>query len=387
MPLYLFLLVLSFPSCGSKSSTAPSQAISIPPANIDLPLIYIEDFDYQGGFRIKSGKFGASNTGYSKGRIAYNNDSHSLFFSSHSGHKAIGEFLIPKLIKSYNYQDLLITQAPVQNFSKVLNKTNTGNTQSLNRLGALMYKDNELLVHAYESYDGHADNTHTSLLIRDASNLKDSDIYGFFEFDGRAHLVNWISPIDDYWKDVLGADLVSGGANAMSINSRLSMGPSLLLHNSSEIFGTNKILGSLNTTPLLNFSTGRIFAPTEEGWASSKLWPSEFQYNQNGDNDLYTQQDSGGWYGQILPGTRTYAVFGQMGMGYSGGGYKITQTNGKRCGGPCSKMPGDNYVYYWFFDMNDLLEVKAGNKKPYEVKPYSYGVFPIPFNNKLGGGT
>ena len=111
MPLYLYLLVLSITSCGGESNTTPSNTTPSQTTNTaptDLPLIYIEDFDYQGGFRIKSGTFGASNTGYSKGRIAYNNDSHSLFITGHSGHKAIGEFLIPDLIKSYNYRDLLI---------------------------------------------------------------------------------------------------------------------------------------------------------------------------------------------------------------------------------------------------------------------------------------
>jgi hypothetical protein len=101
----------------------------------------------------------------------------------------------------------------------------------------------------------------------------------------------------------------------------------------------------------------------------------------------------------MIPGTSTYAVFGSSGMHNSGGGYKIRQKNGRLCGGPCAYDPADSDNYYWFFDINDLYQVKIGNKKPYEVKPYEYGLFKTPFDTmyderrkvnygaRIGGGT
>lgn len=348
----------------------------------DLPLINIEDFDYQGGFRIKSGNYNGFRTGFTPGLIAYNPDSDALFYTSHIYHNAIGETPIPDLVKSNNYKDMLISPLPIQNFTQILQKSDTGNTQGIDRLGALYYLNNELLVHSFKYYDAAAGNSHTSLLFRNANNLKDSEVDGFFSFQGAAKLVSYIGEVPEEFRPYFNADFFSGSASNFPINGRSSIGPSFYLFNSSSIFQTNLTNGTIKTQNIMSFGLKNVFANTPQGWSSS--WDG---VNTNGNNDLWTQSSSAK-FGIILPNSRTFAVFGQSGMHFSGGGYKIRQTNGRLCGGYCPRDNTDSYSYYWFFDLKDLYDMKLGLKKPYEIKPYDYGVLPFIYpRNELGSGT
>jgi len=385
---------------GAKFDTAAREYEGLD----DLPLILIDNLEYIGGFRIKSGTYGESRTGYSVGKIAYNSDSHSIFLAGHAHHNAIAEFKIPKVVLSEKLKDLNLTPEPVQSFAKVLHRTDTGNTQKLDKIGGMEYIKGELLVHAYEYYDGNNNNNDTTLVVRDAGNLENSNIDGFFKFSGKAHEVLWVSPIPNKLQTLFGGDYLSGASSAIPINGRSSMGPSAFVLNSKDIINNQDTNLLIDTKKVLDFSLSHIMSQTKSGWLSFADWRGAIQYNYSGkrpagkafvkvydknlvgNNNLWTEESSA-YYGLIIPGTRTYAVFGTSAMHLSGGGYKITQKNGKTCGGPCQFDPDDKYNYYWFFDVADLLEVKKGKKLSYEVKPYAYGLFEIPFKSFIQGGT
>jgi hypothetical protein len=176
-----------------------------------LPRISINNLQYAGGFRIKSGTYGGSRTGYSTGKIAYNEPAHSLFMTGHVYDSAIAEFAIPELVNSALVTDLNLTERPTQDFVQVLAKAKDRNTQNIDRLGGIEFINGELLVQIYEYYDAPADNTYTSLLFRNASDMQNSILDGFFEMQGKAHLVLWVSPIPDNLK------VVSGGLSGWFI--------------------------------------------------------------------------------------------------------------------------------------------------------------------------
>ncbi|WP_198265415.1 hypothetical protein [sulfur-oxidizing endosymbiont of Gigantopelta aegis] len=391
------------------------------PANIlALPLINISDFTYQGAFRIKSGTKGESKPSYSHGRLAFNSDHNSLFLSGFNLHGSIAEFEIPPLVISDQITDLNIG-AYRQEFRKVLSESDTGNTQNINRVGGMEYINGELLIQVYDYFDGGANNTHTSLVARDANNLSTSNIDGFFEFSGKAHEILWVSPIPPEYQAILGGDYISGASSAdqVSINARSSMGPSAWIFNSSDIIGKQASSGQIPSTAILDFSLAHIMADTPSGWLPFSKYSGVIQFNYQtdvwfptifgkefldaydpknvGNNDIWTDSASAN-YGLIIPGTRTYAVFGQFSMRLSGGGYKIMQDNGHICQGPCQFKRADTEHYYWLFDMADMIAVKQGVKQPYEVKPYARGRFNTPFNTiddpkgktmrpRIAGGT
>jgi len=112
-------------------------------------------------------------------------------------------------------------------------------------------------------------------------------------------------------------------------------------------------------------------------------------------NNIWTHK-SRATYGFIIPNTRTYFTIGYSAGHESGVCYKTAQVNGcggcnqAECAGYCTYDPNDKYTYYWLWDVNDLVEVKNGTKASYNIQPYDYGIFDVPFSSEtsqIGGGS
>jgi len=359
----------------------------------NLPLISIDDLEYIGGFRIKSGSYGESKTGFSDGKIAYNNK--SLYVSGHRHDGAIAEFLIPEIINANTIGELNISQPPIQNYSKLLNRTHTGNNQNINRIGGFEFINNQLIVHGYEYYDADFNVTNTTLVVNEANKLATSDVSGYFNLNGGAHTVLWISPIPIELQQLFDGDYISGASSAFPISVRSSNGPSAFVLSSDDLLEPEEV--NITTIPLLDYDLEHIMALSEHGWLPYSEWKNGLEFNyygmnlrgeyflvnydgsQVGSNNLWTN-GSNAVYGLIIPNTRTYAVFGNSSMHLSGGGYRIMQKDGNICNGPCPFDPLDRYNYYWLFDISDLYDVKLGKRNSYDVKPYSYGLFTTPLD-------
>ena len=189
------------------------------------------------------------------------------------------------------------------------------------------------------------------------------------------HTAGWMSPIPGQWRSVLGGDFLTGNSSGIPIMSRTSVGPSAFVFNPLHVVGKRSVSTPISTTKLLDFSLAHRLHNDLP--------------NESRQNDLWNHL-SRAVYGIIVPGTRTYATFGHSGGNESGVGYKIGQDNGKRTGGYSSFEVKDNYHYYWLWDVNDLVRVKAGEMRPHDVRPYEYGIFRTPFegsSHRLGGGA
>lgn len=409
----LFLSALTFNVNAANSSHGMSSALKIPllmsakmssPVTtlkdlLNLPLLSINSFQYAGGFRIKAGTYGESMSGWSDARLAYNKDARTLFMTGHRLHASIAEYDIPALVKSNDVLDFNITASPKQNFVKVLERVQAENTQRMDRIGGIAYINGELLIQTYQYYDANANKTFTSLVLRNANDLMNSAIDGFFELNGKAHTVLWVTPVPADLQLMFRGDYIVGASGVFPISGRSSIGPSAFVLQSGDVIATNKSNGLINTLKLLDFDLDHIMAKNEQGWLPFGYgWQGNLQYNYSGprpsgqafvdnydpslvgDNDFWTQ-GSKAQFGIMIPGSRTYAVFGSSSMHNSGGGYKIRQKGGRLCGGPCAYDAMDMYNYYWLFDLQDLYQVMLGNKKSYEVKPYDYGLFKTPFDD------
>ena len=317
---------------------------------------------------------------FSEGPIAFNPDRQSLFIVGHSHQQAIAEFAIPELVDSTVLTELNMAGDPIQPFAAILNRAREGNSEGNNRIGGMLYVPGpdgpELLVNAYEYYDAPGDNTLSMLVIRDANELANADIDGYFQVQGRpGHTAGWMSPVPVQWRSVLGGDFLTGNSSGIPIISRTSVGPSAFVFNPLDIVGKKSVSTPISTTTLLDFSLAHRL--------------HDDLSNESRQNDLWNHL-SRAVYGIIIPGTRTYATFGHSGGNESGIGYKIVQGNGRRTGGYSSFAVKDNYHYYWLWDVNDLVRVRAGEIKPHEVRPYEHGIFRTPFadsSHRLGGGA
>ncbi len=334
---------------------------------IDLPLIHLENFQYSGAFRFPADSYGDSSLVYAESKIAYNPSNNSLFIMGKTKQQAIAEFSIPKLNLSKNLAPLE-TATALQNFTFVFKSPHIKNPQKINRVTGMIALDDELFVNAIKYYDARAKNTHTSLVISNSSKIDPKNISGFYSLQGASHAAGWVSVIPKEWRSKLQGDFITGNASNTPIAARHSIGPSAFVITKPDF--TEGPPQAIATTPIIDFNLKHKLA-------------DDF-YNEAGKNKLWNVV-SRAEYGFIVPNTKTYAVFGSSGGHHSKLGYKIQQKDGRRCPGPCAFDPLDYYNYYWLFNVEDMLAVFAGKKLAYQVRPYQYGKFKIPFDTSQTG--
>ena len=200
--------------------------------------------------------------------------------------------------------------APLQSFTTVLGRAKSGNTQNIDRIGGLQYVNGsngpELLVNAFEYYDADGDVTHTTLAIRDATDLANSPVDGFFQLPGGAHASGWFSPVPTDWREIVGGAFITGFSSGWPIISRLSVGPAAFSFDPFAIVGADPVVDPIETTTLLDY------ALTQEWIDPAEKQLAEDLDNASGTNDLWTHI-SRATFGFIAPGTRSYIVFGDSG--------------------------------------------------------------------------
>ena len=190
---------------------------------LDLPLLHLSDFDYQGAFRLPAADYGISSMNYSEGPLAYDPAANSIFIVGHAHHQAVAEFLVPALVDSTVIGVLNMARDPVQTFVALLDQV-AANPQQIDRVGGMALIGGpsgvELLVNVYEYYDAPGDNTHTTLVVRSPDDLPGSVVDGFYSLAGRAHASGWVSPIPSVWQTLLGETHITGSSSGMWVPRR-----------------------------------------------------------------------------------------------------------------------------------------------------------------------
>jgi hypothetical protein len=241
--------------------------------------------------------------------------------------------------------------APLQTFATVLDRASGGNPDALDTVTALDLAGSSLVVHAIEYYDAPADNSDTTLVVRDASDLAGSAVDGYFALEGVAHAAGWISDVPPEWQAALGGPHIAGGSSGWPIISRLSVGPTAFVFDRDAIASSASTPGRVPARALLDYDLDR---PIHDDLM-----------NEGGSNDLWTHL-SRAVFGFIVPGTRSYVTLGHSG-GHAGTGvcYKCVPIGETaECGGYCSVDPNDYALYYWFYDVEDLVSVAEGRAAP-----------------------
>lgn len=352
-----------------------------------LPIINIDDFVYQGAFRIPSGSFDSISADYTEGIIAVNHDNNSLYLCGHDWYESIGEFSIPTLVNSTDINDLNIAEN-LQPFKDILDLATNGNPFDRNLISGMLYENNKLYVNAVTYYDCNTEHSLTTLVVETPSDIANSEITGYYTLDGFCHASGWISQVPEEWLSSLGGDHICGNSSKYPINTRSTIGISAFSFNISDISGNPD---TISTTTLLDFDLANMLCADYNSYQNPRYNLISYDADKAvtghtaedvnavpGDNNLWTEVSQAS-YGFIVPGTRTYFTVGASGGHNFGIGYKAKQSNGHIAGGPCAYDASDYYNYYWLWDVNDLLAVKNGTKNEYDIRPYAYGEFDVPF--------
>ncbi len=312
--------------------------------------------------------------GYSPGPFFIDENNNSLFMVSMDYEQGFGEINLPELTISQDPHDFTQADTVIQQFQDVYDTDRdvTG-IESYFRVTGLHLINHQLIVNYMNWYDAPGTETDTTMVFKDASNLKESQIIGPFQLKGKAHAAGWVSPIPIEWQAKLGGTHISGMSQG-SIISRLSVGPSAFVWTPENQLLNATEGGALDTITALDYSLQHILHDTSL-YDPQVDGTDNILYNRvDGKNNLWTVSSSAG-YAFIIPGTSTYMVIGHSAGHESGLGYKITQDNGHLCGGPCPYVASDTYNYYWLYDVNDMVSVVEGNIDPWDVRPYDYGEF------------
>ncbi len=364
---FLFVLPLCVSGCANRAvvtSTYPQVLLSK------------DDFVFDGGLFLPDVQSGDSSVNWTEGVIEAHDG--TIYLVGNEQEDAIAQFAIPvDLPYSSSIDSLPVAGTFVQSYTTMLDKL-PANRDNVDSIVGLEHYQGRLIANAIEYYDGPADNRETTFVIEQADSLADSKVSGLYSMAGKTRAAGWLSAVPNDWQQQLGCTHISGSSSGGPIIGRYSVGPSAFCID-LESLGAQSLRKTISTRELLGFD---LSYPLHEDL-----------YNESLQNDLWTHL-SRATYGFIVPGTATYATFGNSGGHRSGVGYKLPRGDGVDCSGYCAVDPADNHNYYWFWDVRELWRVALGRKAASSIRPYEWGQWDVPLSSttdnqykRIGGAS
>ena len=338
-------------SSTGRSTTGPAGAPTTE------PMLSASSLSYVGAFRLPSGNYGCSDGtkcsfNYAGRGIAFNAANNSLFIFGHVYNGWLAEVNIPTPVMSSRLS-ALPTASMRQNFANVWQGTlghlaaggayiDTGGMS-----GGVLVNGSKLVISQYADYDAGL----VAMLSHATVNANWSSSVGFSGMKtvgsanaaGVGQTAGYMTPIPSEWQGLMGGQAMTGQA-LISIITRSAMGPAAWVFNPDDVGVTNPV----PATQVVGYPDGH-WTLGDYSAANSTI----------GGSDLVTAI--------VWPtGSRTVMFFGRHGDTYCYG----TDTE---CGDPANGYKGAHgYPYHahiWAYDANDLLAVKSGAKKPWQVVP------------------
>jgi hypothetical protein len=366
MRIALALLLTSF-------ATFPSGQVPVDPST--LPLVQPSDLQYAGGFRMpdETDPFIYGGT-----PIAFNPARRSLFVGTEG--KRLAEISIPAPVIASSAREL-----PAATLLQSFEDPTEGrkrevyvNPGDITLYGLLVHGD-RLIGSATIYYD--ANNAQRVSHYARSLTLSQPSFSGWSRVwnETQQGLVSgWMASVPAEWQARLGGPAITGQC-CIPIISRTSYGPAAFAFDPSRI-GQPKVPAQ----PLLYYDANHT---TLGRWE-----------DQNPAFGIATRM--GGV--AIIAGTRTAMFIGTTGMGPAcyGAGTPNKALVGKPdpdgepwCYDPTDSNKGTHAYPYrfqvWAYDLNDFAAVKAGKKRPWDVKPYGLWPLTLPFpaDQMLVGGV
>lgn len=411
-------------SLAPANSESSGDLLTLNSANSSNPAYqyWSPEENYLGAFVPDDDPGGTGDMHDSMGPIAFNNSTGTMFVAGHYTQHTVAEFNVPVLVtatNSANLGDLNVgsTVQVLQGFASA----GTGADASGVIAGLYVDDGNRLLITTFEHYAQNGDYKSVFRVVRNAGSMSSSTVDGYFDTVHDAAAGGWTAEVPVDLQSALGGTHISGFSNSGALRSStqsLSMGPAAyagnigyLMANSASL-SASYLSGANAQAELIRYHLD----PTG-------LVPESDLYNWDDDTETILSSNpmwtacSDISHGEIVPGTRTYAVFGVQSMVDSGGWYGTNDTRPSgvpidsqfEAQGPHPRDPDDWHWYYWLYDVNDMAAVLAGTVpdswadryqsvygspralEAYEILPYEWGKLWMPFDKPgekhIGGGT
>lgn len=351
--------------------TAPGAGALVRPANLI----------YEGAFRVPAGTMGTTSFAYGGTALAFNPVHRSLFIVGHDWQQQVAEIAIPD-IRAGSSLRRLTTATVLQPFADVTEGALWRVGPNTVKVGGLLPYQGRLYLTAYLYYDGPGSQV-LSHFVSGPDLSAVGDVRGPFQVGtlGAGMVSGYVGLVPPAWQNALGGPVLDGQC-CLGVISRTSYGPALFTIDPEKLGTTNP----LPATPLVYYPASHPLA----------VWEST--------NPLFngTTEVRGVVFHE---GTRSVLFFGRHGLGtfcYGPGtadpklaGQPAEGGVDRICYDPASDSKGTHaypYSYYvWAYDANDLAAVKAGQKEPWDVKPYATWPLTLPFSTEgsavLNGAT
>jgi hypothetical protein len=359
------LMLLGGPVVTTHDAAGQRVEPIFPPPPQPAGRLSSEDLVYQGAFRVPDESNGESFS-YGGQTLAYNPVPDTLFIGSL--HNKVAEVSIPSAVKAIRLEELPVSTV-VQPFRDPTDSRLRDIAEDGVMLDGLLVQDGRLYGTGVIYYDaGNAQRVSHFGRSLDLARPDVTQIRQVGETGKAGFVAGYMATVPAEWRAALGGPAVTGQC-CISIISRTSFGPALFAWNPADLDRRDR----LPATPLLYY-------PQDH----ATLGPWE------GANEVFggTTEVAGV---AIINGTTTVLFAGRNGMGpfCYGEGTSDRQKAGavgpngeKTCFDPTNASKGQHAFPYrlqfWAYDVNDLAAVRAGDRDPWEVRPYGVWPFELP---------
>lgn len=350
----------------SQTAGSPGRVLPITDPT-QLRRLDFADLEYAGAFRLPATESNGDSFSSGGGPLAFNPDRNSLFAGTRSGR--VAEVSLPTASKSQ-----AIAELPMAEYLQPFADPAEGRMREVATEGAalagLLVQPRRLYGSGVIYYD--ANNTQSVSHFSRPINLSDRGASAMRRVGarGRSGLVaGYMATVPPEWQSKLGGPALTGQC-CVPIVSRTSWGPAAFAWDPADLEGTSDVAA----TPL-------VYYPAEH--------PTLGQWD--GSNPTYGGTIQMGGLA-VIAGTRTALFVGRNGLGpfcYGNGTgdqalANTTGRDGERyCYDPSNSDKGQHAYPYryqmWAYDLNDWAAVRAGDRDPWNVKPYGVWPFELPF--------
>jgi len=336
------------------------------------PLVQSKNLVYEGAFRVPSTIVNDTSFAYGGTAIGFNAAHQSLFIVGHDWQQQIAEITIPE-IRSATSLSRLATATILQPFTDATEGRMGRVGPNTVKVGGLLPYKGQLYLSAYLYYDGAGEQVISHFASAPDLSVT-GDVRGPYQVGeiGAGFVSGYFGLVPAAWQAALGGPVLNGNC-CLGVISRTSYGPALFAIDPARL----GVVNPLPATPLVYYPQRH---PLTDWDATGPFF--------NGTTEIR---------GVVFhEGTRSVLFFGRHGLGafcYGPGTSEKARAGqpadggvDKWCFDPTTESKGTHaypYNYYvWAYDANDLAEVKAGRKSPWDVKPYATWSVTLPFSEE-----
>ncbi len=363
-------------TCALSASAASSPG--------SLPRVTQRTLVYVGAFRLPAPASDQDTFAYGGTALAYDPARHGLFVVGHDWYQLDAEVSIPRPVAGKRLARLHRARL-LQPFVDPTGGRIATTGGDDNKIGGQLVFHGRLVGDAYVYYDASNQQT-ASHWARSSTSLSSGSVSGLFRVGkqvGPGFVSGFMASVPKAWQRLLGGPALTGNC-CIPIISRTSFGPDAFAFDPAKLQG--KAGAAVAAKPLFYYSQDH---PTLGRWEAS--WkPPRIEFG--GGTAIK---------GVVFPtGTRSVLYFGTQGVGkfcYGEGTSdksKAGQPTGDGtiwCYDPDDSYKGTHAYPYrpmvWAYDARDLAAVRAGRKKPWQVRPYAVWRPRLAFSSPYIGGA